>query len=371
MNDNSNGNGKSRRSFLTEMAVFGGGIALAGYATDFGGMLAPAARAQQAASTAMWTQHVGLELYTVRDVMTDPKSYEATLAKVAEIGYKEVEPAGGYAGMDPKAFRAMLDSYGLSMPSTHSGATEGPDLETQLEGFAIMGIKYTEISGPRNANGRGAERGPGGGAMGGGPPNGSRGGAAAPQAAGVVGRGPYGNGAVREPAPQTMDAIKKQADQLNAHGKIAQKFGLKMLVHNHTQEFAPLADYPDQRPYDVILANTDPSLVAMQLDIGWASVAGQDILAMFKKSPGRFELWHVKDAAGIPIMTPQMTMAQRMSAADLVPVGLGAVDYKTIFESAQLAGMKHYCVEQDNANSWGDSVAAAKVSYVNLQKILA
>jgi sugar phosphate isomerase/epimerase len=109
----------------------------------------------------------------------------------------------------------------------------------------------------------------------------------------------------------------------------------------------------------------------MQLDIGWASVAGQDILGMFKKSPGRFELWHVKDAAGIPHMTPQMTQAQRMSDADLVPVGFGAVDYKTIFASAQLAGMKHFCVEQDNANSWGDSVAAAKVSYDNLQKILA
>jgi sugar phosphate isomerase/epimerase len=361
MTDNLNGNSKDRRLFLKELAVYSGGLALAGYATNFGGLLAPAARAQAAASTAMWTQRVGLELYTVRDQMTDPKSYEATLAKVAEIGYKEVEPASGYAGLNPaveadaKKFRTMLDSYGLSMPSTHSGATEGPDLEQQLSGFAIMGLKYVEISAPRGARGPAPAR-----AMA--PPP-------APPADGIA-RGPYGNGAVREPAPQTMDQVKRQAEALNTHGKIAQKFGMKMLVHNHTQEFAPLADYPDQRPYDVILANTDPSLVAMQIDIGWASVAGRDILAMFKKNPSRYELWHVKDASGIPHMTSQMTMAQRMSAADLVPVGLGAVDYKTIFESAQLAGMKHYCVEQDNANSWGDSIAAAKTSYQNLQKIL-
>jgi sugar phosphate isomerase/epimerase len=354
MKDNANGNGNSRRNFMKSVAVYGGGIALAGFATDFGGMLAPAAQAQaMAASTTMWTKQAGLELFTVRDVMTDPKSYEATLDKVAEIGYKEIEPAGGYAGMTPKDFRTMLDRIGLSMPSTHSGATEGPDLDTQLEGFAVMGIKYTEISAPRPAGAARPAAPP--------PP---------PAAAAGVGRGPYGNGAVREAPPQTMDAIKKQADQLNAHGKIAAKHGLKMLVHNHTQEFAPLADYPDQRPYDVILANTDPSLVAMQIDIGWASVAGQDILGMFHKNPGRYELWHVKDAAGIPNMTPQMSMAQRMSAADLAPVGLGVVDYKTIFANAELAGMKHYCVEQDNANAWGDSVAAAKVSYTNLVKIL-
>ncbi|HEY6466610.1 MAG TPA: sugar phosphate isomerase/epimerase [Candidatus Acidoferrales bacterium] len=369
MTDNLNGNATDRRLFLKEMAIYSGGLAVAGYATNFGGFLVPTAHAQGVVggveaptSTAMWRQHVGLELFTVRDQMTDPKSYEGALAKVSEIGYKEVEPAGGYAGLDPskeadaKKFRTMLDSYGLSMPSTHSGATEGPDLDQQLNGFAIMGIKYTEISAPRGARGPAPAR-----AMA--PPP-------SPSANGIA-RGPYGNGAVREPAPQTMDQVKRRAEALNTHGKIAQKFGMKMLVHNHTQEFAPLADYPDQRPYDIILANTDPSLVAMQIDIGWASVAGQDILAMFKKNPGRYELWHVKDASGIPHMTSQMTMAQRMSAADLVPVGLGAVDYKTIFENAHLAGMKHYCVEQDNANSWGDSIAAAKTSYENLQKILA
>ena len=51
----------------------------------------------------------------------------------------------------------MLDRYGLSMPSTHVPATDGPDLEKQLEGFQIMGIQYTEISGPAEA-GAGAAR---------------------------------------------------------------------------------------------------------------------------------------------------------------------------------------------------------------------
>jgi sugar phosphate isomerase/epimerase len=343
-----------RREFFKQ-AMTAGGLLIAGGAI----------RNAHAADAPDWTRQAGLELFTVRDVL--PKDFEGTLAKVAAMGYKEVEPATGYGDMDPKQFRATLDRYGLSMPTTHSGAAEGPDLEKTLEGFQIMGLKYTEISGPRPAGARGpGAGGPGGGAPGGGP------GAGAGRAAGQGGgRGPMGGpGRGRGAAPaMTVEAAKRNAAQLNEHGKIAKKFGMKILVHNHTGEFAPLAN-SDLRQYDVLLAETDPELVAMQLDIGWASVAGQDILAMFQKNPGRYELWHVKDASGIKKMDG-MSMSERQRSASLVPVGLGDVDYKTIFANAGVAGMKHYCVEQDNANAWGDSMAAAQVSLTNLKRILA
>ena len=70
---------------------------------------------------------------------------------------------------------------------------------------------------------------------------------------------------------------------------------MKNHIHNHAGEFDLLADGKTTQ-YDVFLAETDPALVAMQIDIGWAYMAGQDVLAMFKKHPGRYELWHVKDA---------------------------------------------------------------------------
>src|SRR5262245_22461975 len=107
----------SRRTFLKEI---GAASALAGLAR-----------------AADWKKQMGLELYTVRDLFD--KDPEGTLARVAEIGYKEVEPTS-YGNFDPKHFRAMLDRQELSAPSTHAGATEGPDLEKQLEGFQIMGI---------------------------------------------------------------------------------------------------------------------------------------------------------------------------------------------------------------------------------------
>ena len=309
-----------RRNFLKQIAAYGG-FALAG-------------KVAQAAPD--WKRQIGLEMYTVRDLMA--KDYEGTFAKVAEIGYKEVEPASnGYGNMEPKQFRAMLDKYGLSMPSTHVGATDGPGLEKQLEGFQIMGLKYTEVSGPRAGGG---------------------GGSVAKKAKGAA-----------PPAPGE-DATKRTAEQLNKHGEIVKKFGMKMLYHNHAPEFQPFDEGGKLRPYDILLKETDPALVAMQLDVGWAVVAGQNVIEMFQKNPGRFELWHVKDARGIKNLPSDLNQRQRMGAITLVPVGEGEVNYKQVFANAELAGMKHFCIEQDNAADWGDSMAAAKVSFQNLNKIL-
>ncbi len=145
---------------------------------------------------------------------------------------------------------------------------------------------------------------------------------------------------------------------------------MKMLYHNHAPEFQPF-EGSELRPYDILLSQTDPALVAMQLDIGWASVAGQNVLEMFKKNPGRFELWHVKDARGIKAMDPQHESGETAcSAAMLVPVGEGEVDYRPFFANAEQAGMKHFCIEQDNAADWGDSMAAARVSFDRLTKLL-
>jgi len=283
------------------------------------------------------------------------------LAKLAQIGYKEIEPATGYNNMDPKSFRAMLDRHGMTMPSTHSNypTGTGAELEKQLEAQQIMGIKYTEVrSGPRSASGL------------------SRGPAKLPPGAyynpgtktirnsftEMEVFGPY------QP-PVTLEATKKRAAELNANGKIASKFGIKLFVHNHTGEFEHLAD-SDKTEFDILLAETDPSLVTMQLDIGWVYIAGIDPLELFRKNPGRFELWHIKDVFGLKTVNPKLSPNQRQSSMAFGPVGTGQIDFKKVFSGAETAGLKHFAVEQDNAAVWGDSMAAARVSYRNLQMVL-
>jgi sugar phosphate isomerase/epimerase len=82
-------------------------------------------------------------------------------------------------------------------------------------------------------------------------------------------------------------------------------------------------------------------------------------------------LWHVKDAACLKALPPVPDQGARMAEARLVPVGLGDINYGEIFKAADIAGMKHFAIEQDTAADWGDSIAAARVSYEHLRAILA
>jgi len=334
----------SRRTLLQQAAYAGGALAV----SHLG--------APRAVAAENLKSRIGLALYTVRDLMdTD---FEGVLAKVAKIGYKEIEPANGYNNKDAKAFRAVLDRLGLSMPSTHTNYPEaGPDIERQLEAQQIMGIRYTEIRQPRPAGAAPTRP------------------AVPPGAYYNPGTGKINNSFTELGAfgpyqpPVTLEATKKRAATLNANGKIAHKFGIKLFVHNHTGEFEKLAD-DDRCEYDILLAETDPELVTMQLDIAWASISGKDPVQLFKANPGRYELWHIKDVFGLQTVNPALSPNQRISNMAFAPVGMGQIDYKKIFAAADVAGLKHFVVEQDNAATFGDSLAAAGVSYKNLSKIL-
>lgn len=313
--------GRNRRTFLKDMAALSGAAVLGARPGDLLAQVAP-----------KWKKQIGIELYTVLALLK--KDYEGTLAKLAEMGYKEVEPADPYNNMAPGDYKALLAKYGLKMYSTHSGARDGDDLEKQLEGQALMGIKYTDITAPR-------------------PPR--------PPAA-AQGQRP-------QRPPRTVESVKREAEQMNKYGKVLKKFGMKYLYHNHSGEFDKL-EGSELSQYDVLLAETDPSVVVMQIDIGWAAVAGRDVIEMFRKHPGRYELWHVKDAA-TKNLDPNVTPSQRQRVARIVPMGQGDIDYKRVFANAKLAGLKYFVIEQDGAGrESGDALADCRVAYQNLYKIL-
>ena len=333
--------GRNRRTFLKAMAASSGAFLVASNIREL---------MAQTATSPDWKKQIGLEMFTVRDQMRN--DFEGTVAKVAEIGYKEIEPTS-YGGLSPKEFRALLDRYGLRAPSTHSSATEGPDLERELEGHQIIGHKYTQVRPPRPPGSR--------------RPGGPRGGGPRRRGAGPGG-GPGGAQRRRRTRPpQTEESVRRTVENYNKNGAIAKKFGMKILIHNHEQEFQPMAG-SKLTPYDILLAETDPDLVTLQIDIGWAAVAGQDVIQMFRKNPGRYELWHVKDVADSPAPAPEAPTGRPRPT--FTPIGQGMIDYKPIFSNAKLAGLKHFVIEQDNAADSGDSLASARAGYQGLIKVL-
>ena len=344
---------QDRRTFLRGLAGIGGAALASAYAipawaesleSRAGGLLLPQA----------WRDQIGLQLFTVRDKF--PTDYAGTLEAVAKIGFKQVQPTMSYAGKTPAEVKAILDQNGLTAPATHVSPPNGADFEKTLDDYAMIGHKYTTV----NVGGEGRGRG--------GRPASA---ASAPtSASSAPAAAPAGPPTQRPPAPpQTIDSVKRTAQALNDAGRITQKHGIKVIVHNHTVEFGPLAD-STQRPYDVLLAETDPSLVAMELDVGWAKVAGADPFALFKQAPGRFEVWHVKDMTGLAALEGK-SMSERQRAAQIVPIGQGEIDYKSIFAQSSAAGLKYFFVEQDSAPASGDSLAAAATSYRALSTLLA
>jgi sugar phosphate isomerase/epimerase len=306
-----------RREFLRAAAITAGAAVTAST-----GACAAAGAAASGPSLSQWAARPGIQIYTVRDRLE--ADYEGTLARLAELGYRNLELFGSLGTRTPRDLRAMLDRHGLSAPSTHISVRADQDPRSTLEGYAVIGHRYTSVVGATGGGG----------------------------------------------ASATVESIRRQAELLNRVGQAGREFGIKALLHNHVNEFVPFTENPSLRPYDIYLSETDPALVTMELDIGWATVAGASALEMFRRNPGRYELWHVKDMDELATVTA-LTQTERQRAAKIVPIGEGDIAYRPIFEAAQTAGLKHYFVEQDTAASWsGGSLAAAELGLRNLRRQL-
>jgi sugar phosphate isomerase/epimerase len=241
---------------------------------------------------------IGLQLYTVRDAMgTDPLG---TLQKVAQIGYNSVENATytgseKFYGMDAATYKKVLNENGLVANSGHYRLGEEQDKGVDVKGTILhdwqravddasaVGLKYMVCAYLSNY-----ERG-------------------------------------------DLDHYKKLADIFNKAGETCRKSGIQFCYHNHDFEFQVQNGV---FPYDIILDKTDKNNVKMEVDLYWIKKAGQDPLALFQKHPGRFPLWHVKDMS-------------KEADQSFAAVGTGIIDFKTIFQHKDQAGMKFFFVEQD------------------------
>jgi sugar phosphate isomerase/epimerase len=264
---------------------------------------------------------VGIQLFTFFKTMDN--DVRGTLKQIADIGYKEIESAfsmkGGYYGMTAKEFSAMLKDLGLSWKSHHVlgapfinpatgkpfGGADGKPMRTLrdnhqelVDEIAGVGVPYI-----------------------------------------VCASTPFAN----------AEELTASIDTLNKSTEDAKKAGITLCYHNHDKEFAQV---DGKVVYDRFLTEINKDM-KFELDLCWVTKAGVDPVELFKKNPGRFPLWHVKD------IDKDFTGPQ--------PVGTGVVDFKRIFENAKTAGMQHFFVEHDMP---ADAVQSITTSYNNLKKIL-
>ena len=237
-------------------------------------------------------KNIGLQLYSIRDSIM--KDVPAAIAKVGKMGYKFVEPAGygdgKLYGMEPAAFKALCQSNGLTILSSHVGQVV-PDSanyektmawwDACIDAHVAAGAKYLVQP--------------------------------------FMGSGAY----------NSLDTLKMYCDYFNKIGEKCKAKGIQFGYHNHDKEFSTKLN--GQTIYDFMMANTDPSKVTFEMDLYWAVVGGANPVDYFNKYPGRIQLWHIKDKYEIG--------------------GKGTMmDFKSIWAAAAKSGMKYGIVEIEEYN---------------------
>lgn len=245
---------------------------------------------------------LGIQLYSVRQQLA--KDYEGTLAEVGSVGYREVEAAGFYQRSAADVKQAMQKAN-LRCVSAHFPFADLHARYDEILAFSKeLGIEYLICSSPgfkTPASSAGSDHG----------------------------------------RVLTLDDWRWNAEQFNLLGEKAAAAGIHFGYHNHVHEFAAVDGVV---PYMEILRITDPSKVTLELDCGWATVAGVKPVDLLRDYPKRFSMLHVKDfktnassAAGADAHEPTVT-----------ELGLGSIDYRPIFQqAAKTQKIKHMFVEQE------------------------
>lgn len=276
---------------LSRRQLLGSSIAL-GLSALVAPTIAPAA-------TGPRKQVPGIQLYTVRTSMA--ADVPGTLRAIAGIGYKEVEFAG-LGDHSPQQVRGLLDALELRSPSSHVDAlTLRDDPLSLIDMASAMGNDYLTVAW------------------------------------------------LRPDERQSLDDYRRWAEIFNRAGEVCRESGIRLAYHNHDFEFRPIGG---QLPFDVLLSDTEPALVDFELDMFWVRKAGQDVVDVLDRAPGRFTMAHIKD------MDEQ---------GNMVEVGSGVIDFESILANKAASGIRHLFVEHDQPS---DPFKFAAISHLALASIL-
>ena len=253
-------------------------------------------------------QPVGLQLYTLRDMAESdlPK----TLQHIRAAGYDEVELYWSVYKHPAAELKRMISDHGLRAPSGHFDY-EG--IETKLDYAKELGVENVICPMLPKSQWTSAE------------------------------------------------GFRTAAKKFNQWGAEVQKRGMKFGFHNHNYEFKK---FGDKTGLEILMAETDPKLVQLEMDCYWVTQAGGDPVALMDRYRDRVRMLHIKDRkAGFPTSQDLGEAAEHFAE-----VGTGTIHWEPIIAKAKSIGVKHFFVEQDTIV--GDPIQSVKTSYSHARALL-
>jgi len=176
---------------------------------------------------------------------------DSVLAEISSAGYDGVEIGAHRVNLDdPAAMNRMLAKHGLQIAGLHThaelhnpeaAASYLPMIEGAIRYAAAVSAPYVLISGK-------AKRG------------------------------------------KSEAELALQGQMLNQIGQKCAEAGVQLLYHNHFWEIEA-----DLREYRSIIAQTDPALLSLAMDVGWVKRAGQNPLEVIPAFIDRLAYFHLKD----------------------------------------------------------------------------
>lgn len=270
---------------------------------------------------------IGLQIYTLGDEAG--KDIDATFARVAKIGFRDLE-LPSLLGKKPSELKAAADRAGLRLSSIHlplQGMPGGSGLSLMsapqkiADDMGALGIfQGVAPIAPFPPNFR--------------PQQGEDMKAAIGRSFAAAGKAHW----------------QRTAATLNERASALRPFGIVVGYHNHNIEFAPV---DGTTGWDVLVAETDPGMVHFEVDIGWVSAGGLDPVAFLRKYAGRCRWMHIKDVKA-------STQTNFVLSMDPTEVGSGRLDWARILPAARAAGVEHFYLEQEPPFTMSRIEAAAK-----------
>lgn len=277
----------------------------------------------------------GLALYSLMDELK--KDYMGTLEKVAKLGYKNIEYAFIPVGDDgkpvatPAEIGAKVKELGLTAISSHVMMNEDSDIDALIAENIVMGAQAIVL--------------------------------------------PFTH-------MYTIEDVLKIAKLCNKVAKKCNDNGMEFYYHNHFQEFVKIGD---KFALELLLENTDPEYVNIELDTYWVTRAGLDPVEIIKKLGSRCKRIHQKDliASATPInlfealqgpATEESIMTILLGGiakpTDIVEVGTGIMDIKAICKIvSELDYAQYVIVELDHIYNM-PPMDSIELSLKNLQEAI-
>jgi sugar phosphate isomerase/epimerase len=252
---------------------------------------------------------IAAQLYSVRDSCNDAHDLTETLGKVRSIGYKAVE-LSSLGPLPPYELKRVLEGEGLTCCSTHEDSEELlTDPGAVVERLNVLGCASTTYPSPKGQDFSSAE------------------------------------------------GVRRMCKALNRTGKFLKKEGISFGYHNHNTEFHRLNG---RTILEMILSETDPEAVLIELDTYWAQAGGGDPVDWLGRLKGRVSLLHCKDYG-----------VDSGGKAMFKEIGQGNLAWARIMPAARRAGCLWYVVEQDSDWAHGDPFESLKMSLAFLKKTFA